>query len=132
MHIVNAPVAGGAEIYVKDLARSMVAAGHQVLMLFLNAARDVGRDEEFERQFLLELDDAGIEYAFIGHAARSRPYLGARRVQAVERSWDPDLIHAHLYYGALFATWTGVPLIYTHHSIRIRLPWIFRVLDRRV
>lgn len=132
MHICSAPVAGGAEIYVADLSRSMVEAGHSVRIVFLSHASHIDREHAYEELFLASLVEAGVSYAFIGHAARTNPILGIARTWRLVREWRPDIIHAHLYYGAVFAAFAKVPLVYTHHSIRMRARWLYPFLDMRV
>jgi glycosyltransferase involved in cell wall biosynthesis len=133
-HVISSPAAGGAEIYVKDLCLSMPAAGHQVFVLFLESASETGRSPAFERDFLRELADAGIGSAFLGRRCRRNPILGLARLKAHARAWRPQVVHAHLYWGVLFCMAAGVPVVYTHHNIRLKAPAaLYRwVLDRYV
>lgn len=134
MHIISSPGAGGAEIYVKDLAIAMVGKQHEVLILFLNKAQDIGRDTAFQDDFLAMLAAKGIRYEFIGYKARRNPLLGAYRVHQSAKAFRPDIIHCHLYYAAIFALFThGAKIIYTHHSIKLCAPaYIYRLLDLRI
>ncbi|BBI65068.1 hypothetical protein HSBAA_63740 [Vreelandella sulfidaeris] len=66
MHVISSAAAGGAEIYVKDLSKSMSAKGHSVFVVLLDRASESGRDAEFEASFLAELTQYGVEYGFLG------------------------------------------------------------------
>lgn len=123
-HVISAPTAGGAEVYVKDLSIAMAAEGHEVFVAFISKAADVGRQASYEAQFLAELDSNGIRYDFIGHEARRNPLRGWWRARVLLRQWSPDVVHAHLYYGLLFLAFCRIPVVYTHHLIDLRIPKI--------
>lgn len=128
VHILSSPAAGGAEVYVKDLAVAMAAQGHFVAVAFLNHAYEVGRQESYEQAFLEELASGGVEVGFIGYKARRNPVLGWVRMRRLINAWQPDVIHSHLFYGLLFSALGSVPVVYTHHSIELRLPpWVYRL-----
>ncbi|TWT21092.1 glycosyltransferase family 4 protein [Luteimonas marina] len=134
MHILSSPTAGGAEVYVKDLALAMAAEGHFVAVAFLNHAHEVGRQQSYEQNFLEELAAGGVEVDFIGYKARRSPVFGWTRLRQMTGEWRPDVIHSHLSYGLLFAAFCPVPVVYTQHTIKLRVPaWLYRVfLDRVV
>lgn len=126
-HVISAPAAGGAEIYVKDLAKSLASRGVEVYILFLNRAKDVGRSIEFERKFIEELQVAGIEYSFIGHEVRRNPILGAMRVRKFVKKNSIDLYHSHLTHGILGGAFLNIPRAYTHHNFDMRVPKLAHV-----
>lgn len=117
LHVISAPAAGGAEIYVKDLAKEMSKSGVTVFIAFLGCAKDIGRDPVFEKQFLSELEENNIEYYFIGNVARKNPLWGAYRIRKLVKNKRIDVYHAHLKYGVLFGVFLSVPRVYTHHNI---------------
>jgi len=121
LHIISSPSAGGAEIYVRDLSRQMVAQGHRVCVAYVSEAAALGRCAEFASSFKQSLYDAGIETAEIGHAGRKNLLYGGWRLRQIIRSFQPDMIHSHLYYGLFFKllSFSSVPLIYTHHNHRL-------------
>jgi glycosyltransferase involved in cell wall biosynthesis len=121
LHIISALTAGGAEVYVRDLAQRMVRQGHSVCIVSVSEAHRNGRSTAYEDEFKAFLDKAGVEHRLIGHAARRRPLFGAARVRELVAEFRPDVIHAHLYWGVGLAALarTGVPLIYTHHNHRM-------------
>ena len=133
-HVISMPAAGGAETFVRDLAIEMATAGHDVHVMFLESAIESGRDPAFAREFLASLKLAGVEVGFLGRRCRRNPFAGIRRMRAHVKMWAPDVIHAHLYYGAIFAAFTRSRLIYTHHNIVLRVPKaLYRwFLDRHV
>ena len=121
LHIITAPAAGGAEMYIKDLAKSLLSQGHSVHIGFLGKAGDIGRSQDFERSFLTELADAGVKFFFIGSASRSFPWLGALRVRRYVKEENIDIYHAHLSYGIVFGSLIRIPRIYTHHNAKMRV-----------
>lgn len=129
VHIISCPASGGAEVYVKDLSIAAVNRGHKVSVVFLDRAEEAGRQEDYQRKFLAELDEAGVKYDFIGAKARRNPFFGWLRTRHILRKLDPDVVHAHLYYGVLFSAWNGRPVVYTNHSVRVRFPRaVYRIL----
>ncbi|MDW7746925.1 glycosyltransferase [Halomonas sp.] len=133
MHIVSSAASGGAEIYVKDLSKEMVARGNNVFIVFLDRAVESGRDAIFEASFLDELDKSGIEYGFLGSSSRKNPVKGALGLARLCRKFSPDVIHSHLYFGALFSLFQfRIPHVYTHHNIKLKAsPYFYRLLDLR-
>lgn len=123
LHIISAPVAGGAEILVKQLAMQFERLGHSPSIGFLSRAVDDGRSLEFERDFLAELERAGVSYFVIGRSARKNPLLGAWRVYRHCIENDVQVYHSHLKYGVLFGALLRIPRLTTHHNILPDAPW---------
>jgi len=134
LHFISSPAAGGAELYVRDLAISMQEEGHDVHIVFLQTAAESCRDLRFEKEFIETLTAEGISYSFIGKAARKRPWLGVFRLRKTVKSFNPDLVHCHLYYALLFSFFLfGVPVVYTHHNIKLGLPkFLYHLFDYKV
>lgn len=124
LHVVSAPAAGGAEVYVRDLSKALVELGHLVFVGFLGRANDIGRSESYEKAFLDELDKAGVKWFFIGNECRRRPWLGVARVRKFVKSENINIYHSHLPFAAAFGFGLGITKIYTHHSINPRLNWM--------
>src|SRR5690554_2149785 len=133
LHIISSAASGGAEVYVKDLSKSMSDQGHDVFVVFLDRASESGRDVEFEASFLAELDQYGVGYGFLKRVCRKNPLKGVLRLFKFRRKFRPDIIHSHLYYGAIFSLFQlGTPHIYTHHNIKLNArPIIYKFLDLR-
>lgn len=133
MHVISSAAAGGAEIYVKDLSKSMSEKGHSLFVVLLDRASESGRDAEFEASFLAELEKSGVEYGFLGDACRRNPLKGILALSSFCRRFKPDIVHSHLYYGAVFSLFQfGVPHVYTHHNIKLKAkPLFYRFLDFR-
>ena len=117
LHLISSPSAGGAEVYVKDLAREMVRRGHQLFIGFVNRSGDIGRDEEYESRFFRELESAGIPYFIVGYECRRNPLLGAIRVRRFCAARGVEVYHSHLHYGLVFGALLRVPHVHTHHNI---------------
>lgn len=133
VHVLSSPAAGGAEVYVKDLALAMAARGHFVAIAFLSHAHEVGRQRSYEEIFLDELSSGGVKVDFIGYKARRNPVFGWARMRRLVKEWQPDVVHSHLFYGLLFSVFSAAPVVYSHHSIKLRLgAWVYRLLLDRV
>lgn len=131
MHIISSPAAGGAEIYVKDLCINMAKNGCDIFILFISHAVEIGRSKEFENNFLEELTANNIAFDFVGNDCKRNIYKGIKKVRKATKFFDPDIIHSHLYFGAIFSLFTNKKnRIYTHHNIKLRASkHIYKVLD---
>lgn len=136
LHIISAAGAGGAELLVKDLLIKFSNKGITVAVAFLDKAVDVERDAAFEIDYISQLDAAGIQHFFIGSRARRNLFYGYKSLRAILNFFKPDIIHSHLYYGAVYAALASSKKtvnIYTHHSIKLGAPhFIYRLLDFRM
>lgn len=115
LHIISSPASGGAEVYVKDLAKYLAGQGHSLHIAFVSDAKDVGRDSRYANDFLKELHSSGISTFFIGHECRKLPLLGAFRIRKYVSNNDIDICHTHLAYGVIYTSLIRIPVIYTHH-----------------
>lgn len=119
LHIISVPASGGAEVYVKDLAKHL-ARQHNVHVAFLSSATDAGRDIEYEKEFLKELELSGVKTYIIGNETRNKPWLGIARIRKYVIENDIAICHTHLAYGIVFSTLLKIPVVYTHHTISPR------------
>ena len=133
-HVISAPAAGGAEIYVKDLAKSLSSYGCETHIIFLGSASDTGRSQDFENAFLQELRRHEIPFFFLGNKCRKNPLLGALKVRRYCTENSIDVYHSHLFYGVVFGFFLKDTLrVYTHHSVEPRLNKVcFKILNQFV
>jgi glycosyltransferase involved in cell wall biosynthesis len=117
LHLISSPSAGGAEVYVKDLAKEMVRLGHRLFIGFVNRSGDIGRDEEYESRFFRELERAGIPFFVLGYECRRNPVLGAIRVRRFCAAHGIEIYHSHLHYALVFGALLRAPHVHTHHNI---------------
>lgn len=121
-HVISAPAAGGAEVYVKDLVKYLSSYDCEAHVIFLSAASDIGRSQEFEKTFLEELRGYGIPVFFLGHKCRKNVLLGALKVRQYCLENSIDVYHSHLLYGLAFGVFlNNISRVYTHHSVKPRL-----------
>ena len=120
LHIISSPASGGAEVYVKDLAKCLASQGHKLHVAFLSNASDIGRDIIYEDNFLNDLKLSGINTYIIGNETRKKPWLGMLRVKQYISEHNIDICHTHLAFGIIFTTLSSVPVVYTHHSMEPR------------
>lgn len=89
---------GGGEFYVRDFARALTDAGHEVVVFIAGVRRDLSR----------ELSAAGITTILSGNEFRiSRPPLitrNGRKLRRVARKWGPDLVIANLPRSVILAS----------------------------
>lgn len=116
LHIISSPAAGGAEVYVKDLTKSLAKKNHEVHIGFLNNAKDIGRNSDYEKKFIKELEENNIKYFFIGYETRKKPWLGIWRTLKYVRKNNIDIYHTHLAFGIIFSLFIKKPVFYTHHT----------------
>lgn len=120
LHIISAPASGGAEVYVKDLAKCLASQGHNLHVAFLSNASDVGRDPVYEENFLNDLKSSGVNIYIIGNETRKKPWLGMLRIKRYISDHNIDICHTHLAYGVFFSFLLMIPVVYTHHTISPR------------
>lgn len=120
LHIISAAASGGAEVYVKDLAKYLAKKGHTLHVAFLSTAADSGRDVLYEESFINDLKSSGVIVYVIGNETRRKPWLGIARVRNYIIINDIDICHTHLAYGIVFSSLSNIPVVYTHHTIKPR------------
>lgn len=102
---------GGAEQQIAALAGSFIALGNDVAILNLTAGTEVDLPP-------------GIPVTELGMRKTPASMLAAlRKARQVIRQWQPDVIHAHMIHGNLFArtlarTCPMPPVICSAHSAR--------------
>ncbi|MEM8791667.1 MAG: glycosyltransferase [Pseudomonadota bacterium] len=129
LHLVNSLGAGGAERFTFDLAVAQAAAGHEVAILSLSTAAELGDTSGVEARRIKQLHNSGIDHQILGHRHR-RWLISAtaplRRILAERR---PDIVHAHLLTALLMLRLAGrrPPVVATHHNTALPTsPAIFR------
>jgi len=133
LHLIAGPGAGGAEVYVKDLAISMTEQGHELHVGFWGHAEDFGRNKNFEKNYIAELEKHKIKYFFIGYDSRKKPWRGVFITNKYVNNNNIDIYHSHFLYGTLFGLLTKKPIIYTHHNIKFQVKKItFKFFDKLI
>lgn len=122
LHILTGPGSGGAEVYVKDLAKSLASREHNVHIAFVGTAKELNRDLDYEKDFLKSLYQSGVQVHFIGNNSRFLPWKGIFKVNKYIRDYKIDVCHTHLAYGIIFSVLSKAPVVYTHHQHRARWP----------
>lgn len=120
LHIISAPASGGAEVYVKDLAKYLASEGHNIHVAFLSNAVDIGRDLAYQKEFMNDLQSKGVSTFFIGNETRKKPWLGCLRLRRYIKKNKIEICHTHLAYGIVFSSLSKIPVVYTHHTIQPR------------
>lgn len=131
LHVIAAPAAGGAEVYVKDLVLNSMKSGITPFLLFISHAKDIGRCEQYEEKFLAELTDNEIDFYFLPIGSRRNAFKGSLALRKILKISKPDIIHSHLLTGVVHKvlSFSSIPLIYTHHNSVINTnPYLFKFL----
>jgi glycosyltransferase involved in cell wall biosynthesis len=121
LHFVASPSPGGIETYVKDLAVRIAAEGHSAHICFLENAHDAGTSEEYEKEYLSDLESAGVQYFIVGKESRQWHWIGMFKIRKYVSEYSIDVYHSHLTYGIVFGALVRIPRVYTHHSIDMRV-----------
>lgn len=130
LHIISAPASGGAEIFVKDLAKQTVNLGHSVHVAFIYHAKDINRDLGFEKRFLRDLTSAGVTIHTLGKDCRRRIWVGASRVNSYVKTNGIDVCHVHLVSGIGLSAFLKIPVLYTQHYFKARWnKWVFKIFN---
>lgn len=131
--ITRADAVGGASIHVRDLARAMLARGHQATVL-------VGGHGPVTEQ----LAAAGVPFISLGRLERRiqplRDLLAGDEMVTALRALGPDLVSTHTakagWIGRAAAHWLNIPALYTPHGWSIgsrlspRLGAIFSLAEK--
>lgn len=131
LHIISAPAAGGAEIYVKDLVLNSKKHKINPAILFISRAEEIGRTKGFENEFLMELDVNEIDYFFLPKGSRRNPLKGLFKFKKIVKDVQPDIVHSHLLAGIVYNVIGNnyTPLVYTHHNSVISItPLLFKIV----
>jgi glycosyltransferase involved in cell wall biosynthesis len=113
---------GGSERVVWEVARALVAKGHEVRLLVPCATRDLPAASTIDGILVRRYRDP-----FLSFGALYVPSLALARaaVRASARRWTPDVIHAHQGISGLAATGAdAAPLCYTFYG-----PWHLEFLS---
>ena len=105
---------GGAERQVVDLATAFVAQGHDVTIMSLTPEQEIAIPDTVQ---VVRLDMVKTPVSLIRTLRQARRWL---------TTWQPDVIHAHMFHANIFARMLGardaignrLPLICTAHSLR--------------
>ena len=120
---------------VRDLAFGLKNEAHEVGVVFLDEAKSVGRDIGFEKEYIQSLNKKGISTYTLGSNCRRNPILGILRLRKIVHDFNPDILHNHLYYTAIFSLFINnsrTKLVYTHHNIKLGVwPILYKLLDLR-
>ena len=121
LHILSAPAAGGAEVYVKDLLLNSSRFGIKAGVIFVSSATEIGRDIEYENSFIEELKQNNIPFYFLPPGSRRNLIKGFFMFRKTLREFRPDIIHSHLFSGVIYTKVFSPSqvLIYTHHSTQL-------------
>lgn len=139
LHFISAFAPGGAEIFVRNLAIKLKEYGVDQAVYSLDEIHG-SRTEElralgFQTDYKEILKLNGIEFGFIGGAARRRPSKGIRAIYSIIQRQQPDVIHCHVSGIAVYLAIlnTKTPIIFTHHSTPVRRKKVHKyLLSKRV
>jgi glycosyltransferase involved in cell wall biosynthesis len=113
---------GGSERVLWEVARGLVARGHELRILVPRASRAPEASSTIDGVTVLRYHDP-----FMSFGALYLPSLALARaaVRAVVRRWPADVVHAHQGISGLAAAWAGhAPRCYTFYG-----PWHLEFLS---
>ena len=134
LHMLAAPAAGGAEVYVKDLVVEAKKSGHTPAILFISNAESIGRSFEYEKLFLQELTDLDIPCFILPTGSRRNLLKGILAYRKYVSKFSPDVVHSHLVTGLVYQFFSFLrkpKVVYTHHNSVISInKLLFKLLMR--
>ncbi|KAE8177962.1 glycosyltransferase [Photobacterium carnosum] len=104
LQLVSSLGIGGAEKFVSDLAIAQRSLGHDVVVVVLDRAIDIGKDTEYEKKLYNKLIMNNIKVEFIGYKARKKPYEIYKKLKAIIDKYRPNIIHSHLIWWSIFVS----------------------------
>lgn len=130
---------GGAENLATALHREYLCAGHASHVIAVADGIDIGTDPAGEADMVSRIQNAGGSAERLSVRDRHNVVAGTLSLRKAVRRLKPDILHIHTPIALLYAQWPkpDVPIVYTHHNIRLsRLaplrPLFDRVVDRYV
>ncbi len=132
LHMISSPAAGGAEIYVRDLSKSLASKGNEVHVLFMYFPDDLGHDCSFATDFINDLHSSGVKTHFLGKKYRLNFLSGWLGLRRYVRRNKIQVLHSHMKYGVMCAAFLPVPVVYTHHSIAAGAGKMWFLLSRLI
>jgi glycosyltransferase involved in cell wall biosynthesis len=133
LHIIPAPIAGGAEVFVKDMVINSLKHNISPSILFISSAGDVNRSEQYQTEFISELNHYNIPYCILPNGARRNLFKGLKTYLNFKNKINPSIVHAHLLSGVIYSKILSfkLPLVYTHHNSVISTNgWVFKACMR--
>ncbi|MBN8442867.1 MAG: glycosyltransferase family 4 protein [Thauera sp.] len=116
---------GGAERHVVDCAAELLRRGHDVAVVYVLPNKNA-LVEELERQ--------GVKVFCVGTSAGFAFGSLLMRLSALVRTFQPDVLHAHLPVPGIIARLLklrhGYRLVYTEHNVYERLHPLTRIAHR--
>lgn len=113
---------GGSERVVWELARGLVARGHEPRILVPQATRSLSGWSTIDGVTIVRYHDPFMSFGVLYLPSLA---LARRALRATVRRWPADIVHAHHGISGLAAVWAGlVPRCYTFYG-----PWHLEFLS---
>jgi len=139
--IIASCSSGGAEIFVKNLLKSIKAQDYSIYVELwvmckakLAYPEDTAR-EIFESTFIKDLNKFNIPIRFINKRPHKDWLIATKKIRELFCLVNPDIIHTHLesvtFHVVRALKNTNIPIIQTIHSSKIRYPYIERYYIQR-
>lgn len=128
LQLVSSLGIGGAEKFVADLSVELKAQGHEVTILVLDYAKDVGKDPDYEKNIIEYLNEKQVQVIHVGEKARRRPFTILFTLNEVIKKLKPDVIHSHLLIWSVYLStfWRSKKHVFTQHTNSLKLPLIHK------
>ncbi|MGP9670044.1 glycosyltransferase [Pseudoalteromonas sp. AOP31-A2-14] len=133
LQLVSSFGIGGAEKFVADLSVELKAQGHEVTILVLDHAKDVGKDPEYEKNIIEYLNEKQVQVIHVGEKARRRPFTILFTLNEVIKKLKPDVIHSHLLIWSVYLStfWRSKKHVFTQHINFLKFPFIHKFFIRK-
>lgn len=136
VHVIETCSTGGAEIVVKTLLIELKRQGFDVALWVLTKINQFKPDDKklitFEKNYIDELLENGIQIEFVGKKPKKNWLRSAIKLNQLYNKYKPNIIHTHLesvsFHVCRSLFFRRVVLIQTIHSTIIKYPEILRHL----
>lgn len=135
IHLVSSLGIGGAEKFVIDLSIEQKKSGHNVTLLVLDKAKNVGKSSSYESSMLSYLFSEGVKVFFAPDKGRKSIIKTFFWLRGIINESRPEIVHSHLLIWSLFLAFTSknYKSVFTQHTFYLRFPGIYKYfLDKYI
>lgn len=134
LQLVSSLGIGGAERFVTDLCVELVNTGHEVTLLVLDRAVNIGKSSTYENKLLSYLKSNNVTVFFVEGSGRKNPFNVYSNLAATIKKSKPDVIHSHLLIWSIYLSVINKKIkhVFTQHIDRLKAPVFHKLLRYRI
>ena len=134
LQLVSSLGIGGAERFVTDLCVELVNTGHEVTLLVLDRAANIGKSSTYESKLLSYLKSKNVTVFFVEGSGRKNPFNVYSNLAATIKKSKPDVIHSHLLIWSIYLSAVNKKTkhVFTQHTDRLKAPALHKLLRHQI